>query len=95
MEVTMKTIVLMGAAALLTLSALPAQAGYDAPFCRRVNGGAWTGAYDDCSYRSFEQCRMSAVGVGGFCVQNPYFAGAPYPRGREVRRRPPPGYERW
>jgi hypothetical protein len=87
----MKVLTLLGAAALLGLSHLPAQAGYGAPFCARVNGGAFSGAYDDCSYMSFEQCRISTIGVGGFCVQNPYYAwrGDPYAADVAPRRRPP------
>jgi hypothetical protein len=76
----MKKFVILGALAILALTDGPAQAGPGAPFCRRVNGGAWQGAHDDCSYFSFEQCRMSSIGVGGFCVQNPYYARVAEPR---------------
>ena len=65
-----------------------AEAGYGAPVCARVNGGAHMGAYDDCSYFSFEQCRIDRIGIGGFCVQNPYYVWAeePPPRKRHRRR---------
>ena len=36
------------------------------PWCIRHGGGMM-----DCSYYNFEQCRASASGVGGFCMQNP------------------------
>lgn len=82
----MKALALLGAVAVLGLAPAPANAGPGAPFCARVNGGAFLGAYDDCSYASFEQCRMSIIGIGGFCVQNPYYVGRAEPRRRHVDR---------
>ena len=87
----MRTFAVLGALAILVLSEVAAQAGPGGPFCRRVNGGARAGAYDDCSYFSFEQCRMSSFGVGGFCVQNPYYAM----RGEPRRLRRHAYRERW
>ena len=84
----MKALVLLGAIAVLGLVQAPANAGPGAPFCQRVNGGYPHGAYDNCSFASFEQCRMSIIGIGGFCVQNPYYVWRSEPR----RRRPPAGY---
>jgi hypothetical protein len=36
------------------------------PWCIRHGGGMM-----DCTYYTFEQCRASASGVGGFCTPNP------------------------
>ena len=82
----MKVVALLGAVAFLGLAQVPASAAPGAPFCARVNGGFPQGAYDDCSYASFEHCRMSIIGIGGFCVQNPYYAWRGEPR---VRRTAP------
>ena len=42
---------------------------YCSPWClERRNGG------QDCSYHSFEQCRVSQSGLGGSCVRNPFLS---------------------
>ena len=41
----------------------------------------------DCRFTSLEQCNAAAMGRGGSCFNNPYFAGAPSAGG-------PPPYRR-
>jgi hypothetical protein len=41
------------------------------------------GGYIDCSFTSMPQCKATASGRGGQCLDNPYFA----PRGRAAQRR--------
>lgn len=50
-----------------TASAQSAQAYY--PWCSvdPVN------AAQSCYYKSLEQCRMTMSGIGGTCMQNPYY----------------------
>jgi hypothetical protein len=41
-----------------------------------ADAGAWCASYrrgvSNCSYSSFEQCRATVLGLGGFCRPNPY-----------------------
>lgn len=85
LDVRMRT--LAAAAALLTalVAAAPAEAGVRgrAPWCGNLTGDG----QDDCNYFSFQQCRVSVQGVGGFCAQNPAYAYAPQqPRRKKYRR---------
>jgi Protein of unknown function (DUF3551) len=54
-----------------------------APWC--AYQGAAFGNYD-CSFYTFEQCMVTARGLGGYCSPNPRVAYAPYPPPRRVRR---------
>jgi uncharacterized protein DUF3551 len=63
-------------AAMLTAAAVhaqPAQAQseYRDPWCIEDQGGGL-----DCSFRNFEQCRVTQQGQGGDCVPNPFAASA-------------------
>jgi hypothetical protein len=42
---------------------------YCSPWCLQFRSGG-----QDCSYNTFEQCRVSRSGVGGICVQNPFLS---------------------
>lgn len=46
----------------------------------------------ECSYDTYEQCRVSMSGVGGFCSPNPNYAAAAAPPPRPVA--PPPHHRR-
>jgi hypothetical protein len=77
----------LGAVALLALScpSTPA-AAYDYPWCAHYsgrNGGT------NCGFVSFEQCRWTVSGVGGFCAVNPFYVAAhgyPQPKAKPKRR---------
>jgi Protein of unknown function (DUF3551) len=45
-------------------------------------GNVTTGDVLDCSYYTFQQCVVSARGVGGSCTPNPVYEWARYNRGR-------------
>jgi Protein of unknown function (DUF3551) len=40
----------------------------------------------NCGFYSFEQCRATVSGIGGFCMRNPFSPSAAEPRRR---------YRRW
>ena len=65
--------VIIGIALMISGGAASAQdystSQYCSPWCLQFRSGT-----QDCSYNTFEQCRVSSVGVGGFCVQNPYLS---------------------
>ena len=41
-----------------------------------ADAGAWCASYrrgvSNCSYSSYEQCRATVLGLGGFCRPNPF-----------------------
>src|SRR5262249_10080131 len=62
--------------AALSLSARPGGAG-EGPWCAVISIGTGSG-YEDCRYRSFEECRPNVLaGNRGFCNLNPRRAANP------------------
>ena len=66
--------------AVLLLSTAGARAG---TWC--ANYGNQSGS--NCGFYSFEQCRATVSGIGGFCQRNPFSAYAAEPRSRYRRNR--------
>jgi hypothetical protein len=65
----------------LAVEMLPssAQSAYDYPWCGReykFGGGATS-----CYFTSYQQCRATMLGIGGYCYHNPAYRG----RGRLYR----------
>ena len=78
--------VLLGSAVLLASLAAQsqpsrAQSEYTNPWCIEGKGGGM-----DCSFHTFEQCRVTRQGQGGSCVRNP-FASREYRSGSRSRSR--------
>jgi hypothetical protein len=66
-----------------TLEATPASA--QGAWCANYSGRA---GGTNCGFYTWEQCRATVSGVGGFCTPSPwatYYADQPLPR-RKVRR---------
>jgi hypothetical protein len=63
------------AAALLSeTQAGNAQSSYSYPWCAILPGsGGGSGGSMACYYASWEQCRTSMSGIGGNCVESPYY----------------------
>jgi hypothetical protein len=60
------------AAVLLAFVALPQRAlAVDYPWCVHYSQD---GDVSNCGFVSWEQCRMTATGAGGFCAINPLYA---------------------
>ncbi len=69
------------------LLGLAIAAGFAAPFfatpasadpyrwCAMYGGGMGGGA-SNCGFVSLEQCRLTASGMGGFCLENQFYSGA-------------------
>jgi hypothetical protein len=69
-----RSIIALGA--LLTAASIqmatPARAETDYPFCK--SGGGEEGmAYIRCDYATYAQCQATTSGMGGSCVQNPFY----------------------
>jgi hypothetical protein len=70
--------------AALSLSANHASAG-EAPWCAVISLGPGS-VYEDCQYRTFEQCRpVVLAGNRGFCNINPRWVGPPPAKSRHRR----------
>src|SRR5215468_6970544 len=51
-----------------------AQSAYSYPWCAILPGaGSGSGGAMSCYYSSWEQCRTSMFGIGGNCVESPYY----------------------
>jgi hypothetical protein len=69
--------------AALSLSTIGARA--DGTWCAHY--GSKGGGGTNCGFYSFEQCRATVSGIGGFCQRNPFAAyGAATERRRPYRR---------
>jgi hypothetical protein len=69
--------VLLVIAAVLLGEAKPsnAQSGYSYPWCSL--GGAKDSNALSCYYTSWEQCKATMSGIGGLCVESPYYHPQP------------------
>lgn len=46
---------------------------------------------ENCGFLTYQQCRETISGMGGFCVPNPFYTG-PAHRPDRIRHRGPPRY---
>jgi Protein of unknown function (DUF3551) len=57
-----------------------AQSTYSYPWCAILPGaGSASGGAMSCYYRSWDQCRTTMSGIGGLCVESPYYHGQATP----------------
>ena len=57
------------------MSATPARAPIEYPWCAQYSGGEMGGGRN-CGFSALEQCRVTVSGIGGFCEQK-LFQGRP------------------
>jgi hypothetical protein len=70
-----------GAVLLATTASSHAQSAYDYPWCAIYTNRSGAQA---CYYTSWAQCMATMRGIGGTCIESPYYRG---PRAeRRVRR---------
>jgi Protein of unknown function (DUF3551) len=73
MRPPMLSLVVLAAALLGEFQAASAQSPTSYPWCSKgTKGGAIS-----CYYTSYEQCRTTQSGIGGICIQSPYYRRAP------------------
>jgi len=53
-----------------------AQSPYSYPWCS-LGGTSWGSNALSCYYTSREQCRTTMSGIGGLCVESPYYNAQP------------------
>jgi hypothetical protein len=74
------------AALLAAGTAAQAQSAYDYPWCAMYGGRDGPGA-TSCYYRTWEECMATLSGIGGSCIQSPFYGQGP-------RKDPPPKRKR-
>ena len=61
--------------AIASISATPARAEIEYPWCAQYTGGE-DGGGRNCGFSTIEQCRATVSGIGGFCEPNLFYSGA-------------------
>jgi hypothetical protein len=75
---------LLIAAALLVVQTASAQLATGYPWCAKYFK---EGSPTSCYYTSYQQCKTTLSGIGGYCYESPYYHAAPAP----ARTRAPAG----
>ena len=85
--------ILLAGAALISVSISPLSAdASEAPWCAVINMGTGS-VYEDCQYRSFEECYHKGnilAGNRGFCNPSPYYVANAAGHTRPAKRRARP-----
>jgi hypothetical protein len=85
MRLVQISLLLAGTTLLAGLQASRAQSAYDYPWCAIYENKSGAQA---CYYTSYQQCMATMRGIGGTCIESPYFRGGP-----RTERRPRRSYE--
>ena len=73
-----------GTALMASVTAGHAQSAYDYPWCAIYTNKSGAQA---CYYASYAQCMATMQGIGGMCIESPYYhGGAPRVRERHPYR---------
>lgn len=67
--------VFVALAALSAVNVAPGEAQSRGPKPWCISGGSYGPGSMDCTYWTLRQCRESASGAGGVCVENPRYNG--------------------
>jgi hypothetical protein len=62
-------------AAIASISATPARAEIEYPWCAQYGGGEMGGGRN-CGFSTLEQCRATISGIGGSCEPNLFYPGS-------------------
>jgi hypothetical protein len=58
---------------LISIPGARAQSAYDYPWCAIYSSKE--GGTQACYYATYAQCRATMDGIGGYCIQSPYYRG--------------------
>jgi hypothetical protein len=72
-EAIMRTLLLIATATAFVLAAgsEPSRAEITYPWCAQYGG--WDGGGRNCGFSTYEQCRATVSGIGGYCETNPMY----------------------
>ncbi|MHB8108264.1 MAG: DUF3551 domain-containing protein [Candidatus Cryosericum sp.] len=73
-------------AAVALISATPATAGIEYPWCALYGGGDNSGGRN-CGFSTIEQCRETVSGAGGSCEPNLFYPGSASDTSQSKRKR--------
>jgi hypothetical protein len=73
-------------AAVASISAAPAKAGIEYPWCAQYGGGD-DGGGRNCGFSTLEQCRETISGIGGSCEPNLFYPGSASDTSENKRKR--------
>jgi hypothetical protein len=73
-------------AAIASMSATPARAAIEYPWCAQYGGGE-EGGGRNCGFSTLEQCRATISGIGGFCEPNLFYPGSASDTSQRKRKR--------
>jgi hypothetical protein len=62
--------VLLASCALITIASHSASAEIYRPWCAQYTS---RGGSTNCGFTSYQQCMATVRGIGGYCVQNPWY----------------------
>jgi Protein of unknown function (DUF3551) len=65
-----------------------AQSAYSYPWCAIYLGGSGSPGAMSCYYTSWEQCWTTMLGIGGNCVESPYYRAQPTPLSHRANVKP-------
>jgi Protein of unknown function (DUF3551) len=80
-------VVIFVLAAFAALMPATARAEIEYPWCANYSGGADGGGGSNCGFISYEQCKETIWGMGGFCDPNPFYKGPPPRPTRQPHKR--------
>ena len=72
-------------AAIASMSATPARAAIEYPWCAQYSGE--DGGGRNCGFSTLEQCRATISGMGGFCEPNLFYPGSASDTSQRKRKR--------
>ena len=73
-------------AGVASISAAPAKAGIEYPWCAQYGGGDDNGGRN-CGFVSYEQCMETIRGMGGSCEPNLFYSGSASGTSQTKRKR--------
>jgi hypothetical protein len=73
-------------AAIASMSATPARAAIEYPWCAQYSGGE-EGSGRNCGFSTLEQCRATISGIGGSCEPNLFYPGSASDTSQRKRKR--------
>ena len=73
------------AGALFAIGGMPPAHADPYKWCAEYGGR--DGGGTNCGFITWEQCRATISGMGGWCVPNQFYDGKPYGQAQPVRRR--------
>jgi hypothetical protein len=69
------------------VSAAPARAAIEYPWCAQYGGGKGGGGGRNCGFVSYEQCMETSRGMGGYCEPNLFYPGSASDTSQSKRKR--------